>query len=111
MPRDIKQKIEAAKTTLDADELREFARDSFVYVRAGVAINSRAPEYVLLSLVPDQLGASDDFQVSASLLSRDSLPGAVAYRLCTAVMRQLSSIQPRDYYPRQFWELLVSHPS
>jgi hypothetical protein len=110
-PTDINQKIEAAKVTSDADELRAFARDSFVYVRAGVAINPTAPEDVLLSLVPEHLRTSDDFQVSASLLSRDSLPPIVAHRICAAATDQLSSIQPRDHYPRQFWGLLVSHRS
>jgi|GEM_PF-2466350 len=40
---DIKQKIEAAKSTSDIAELKVFASDAFVYVRESVAINPAAP--------------------------------------------------------------------
>jgi hypothetical protein len=109
-PFSVSDKIEAAKVSSDLDDLRAFARDEFVYVRAGVAINPAAPEDALRSLVPDRLSKDDDFQVAAVLLLRAALPAAVAHRLCTAIHDARPSIQPRDHYPRDCWCALVAHP-
>lgn len=108
---DPKIAVDAARSeSTSAEDLALLASSQHIFVREAVAENPHTSASTLKALFPSSLKTNDNIRMALAVVKNSAYGNNFLLTAASMVRSNLSLFEPRNCYPMQLIEAIVSHP-